>query len=168
MRIKFFLFSFLFPWSLLAQPSLPAIKFQTLPKERINSAPFSTPQELKGKVVLVDFWASWCEPCKEALPHYNKLYLKYKDQGLVVIGINEDDDIKERDAFLKTTSLAIPLYYDKDKSLIQDFKVQALPTLYVFDKNLKPVAFYRGYKTENSQALESQILKLLKSEPDQR
>ncbi|WII71576.1 TlpA disulfide reductase family protein [Bdellovibrio sp. 22V] len=117
--------------------------------------------DLKGKVVLVDFWASWCGPCKEALPHYNRLQKKYKDQGVVFIGINEDDDAKERDAFLKSQAIEFAQYLDKNKEMAKDFKIQALPSLFVFDKNLKPAALYRGFDDKKPQALEKKIQELL-------
>lgn len=145
-----------------AKSSVPDIEFKKLPAVKLNTHKLSGIKDLQGKVVLVDFWASWCSPCKEALPHYGKLYEKYKDKGLVVIGINEDDDLAERDAFLKSTPIQFPLFFDQDKSAVADFQVKALPTLYVFDKKLKPVAMHRGFDAKDTQALEKQIQELLK------
>ncbi|UXR63360.1 TlpA family protein disulfide reductase [Bdellovibrio bacteriovorus] len=145
-----------------AKNPVPEVEFRKLPAVKLNTHSISSIKDLQGKVVLVDFWASWCSPCKEALPHYGKLYEKYKDKGLLVIGINEDDDIAERDAFLKTMPLKFPLFFDQDKSAVADFQVKALPTLYVFDKKLKPVAMHRGFDAKDTQALEKQILDLLK------
>lgn len=136
--------------------------FHRLPAIHLNKHLIADVASLKGHVVLVDFWASWCEPCKAALPHYNKLYGKYREQGLIILGINEDDDIKERDAFLKKVPLDFPLYFDKDKALVKDFDVKALPTLFVFDKNTKPVSFYRGFDEKDTHTLEKQIQRLLK------
>lgn len=136
--------------------------FHRLPSLHLNKHSVQSVSALKGKVVLVDFWASWCSPCKAALPHYNGLYNKYRDQGLVVLGINEDDDTLERDAFLKTVQIDFPLFYDKDKVLVKDFDVKALPTLYVFDRKTKPVAFYRGFDEKDPQVLEKLIQRLLK------
>lgn len=136
--------------------------FHRLPSSHLNKHTVHSVEALKGKVVLVDFWASWCEPCKAALPHYNNLYRKYREQGLIVLGINEDDSTQERDAFLKTIKIEFPLYHDKDKSLVKDFDVKALPTLYVFDRKTKPVAFYRGFDEKDPQALEKLLQRLLK------
>lgn len=160
LRVLFCLF--LLPFSAFAKDAPLDIEFKTLPTELIQNEKIAKLEDLKGRVVLIDFWASWCEPCKQALPHYNKLYKKFKGQGLIILGINEDDDTKERDAFLKTQSLEFPLYFDKDKKLIKDFKVQALPSLFVFDKNLKPVALFRGFDESKPQALEKKIQELLK------
>lgn len=158
---------FMSAWSLSVfskNTTPPNVEFKNLSAEALSKGSKLQFGDLKGKVVLMDFWASWCEPCKEALPHYNKLYKKYKDQGLIVIGINEDDDIKERDDFLKTHPVEFAMFYDKSKQMAKDFKVQALPSLFVFDKKLKPVALYRGFSDDKPQALEKQIQELLKDE----
>lgn len=163
MRALIFVFLVSFMSTTWAQKANPLdVDFKTLPGELVQGPKVSKIDDLKGKVVLVDFWAAWCEPCKEALPHYNRLYKKYKDKGLVIIGINEDDDLKERDAFLKMHPLEFPIYFDKSKQMVKDFKVQALPSLFVFDKNLKPVALYRGFSDDKPQALEKKIQELLK------
>ncbi|NUN07316.1 MAG: TlpA family protein disulfide reductase [Bdellovibrio sp.] len=137
------------------------IEIKSLPSKHLQGEKLKGLGDLKGKVVLIDFWASWCEPCKEALPIYNNLYKKYKDQGLVIIGINEDNDEKDRDTFLKTTPLDFPMYQDEKSQWVSQFKIQALPTLFVFDKNLKPISMYRGFSPEKATSLEKQIKDLL-------
>ena len=137
------------------------IEIKNIPSEHVQGPKLTGLNDLKGKVVLIDFWASWCEPCKEALPIYNNLYKKYKDQGLIIIGINEDNDKKERDSFLKTTSLDFPMYQDEKSQWVNQFKIQALPTLFVFDRNLKPISMYRGFSPEKATTLEKQIKDLL-------
>ncbi len=159
MRAVVFLAAALVSFSVQAQ-SVPQVNFKTFDADHVQGAKLSH-SDLKGKVVLVDFWAAWCDPCKEALPHYNKLYNKYKDKGLVVIGLNEDDDAKERDGFLKTHPLDFSIYHDKSKKMVKDFQVQALPSLFVFDKNLKPVALFRGFNADKPQALEKKVRELL-------
>lgn len=160
--LRFLLPFILFSSLALAATPTPDVEFKALTAEALSkdSVKFS---DLKGKVIIVDFWASWCEPCKEALPHYNKLYEKYKSQGVIFLGINEDDDSKERDAYLKAHKISFSTYFDKDKQMAKDFKVVALPTLFVFDKNLKPVILYRGFDDKKPQVLEKKIQELLKA-----
>lgn len=143
-----------------AETTLPTVEFKALSSEHIQGTKLNY-SELKGKVVLIDFWAAWCEPCKEALPHYNKIFKKYKDQGLIVIGMNEDDDKKERDTFLKSHSLDFPIYHDTSKQMIKNFNVQALPSLFVFDRSLNLVSLYRGFNPEKTETLEKKIQELL-------
>lgn len=161
MRIWFLTLSTVFMCSLAsAETSLPTVDFKALPGEHLQGSKLNY-SELKGNVVLVDFWAAWCEPCKEALPHYNKIFKKYKDQGLIVIGMNEDDDKKERETFLKSHTLDFPIYHDTAKQMIKSFNVQALPSLFVFDRSMKLVALYRGFKPEKTESLEKKIQELL-------
>lgn len=148
-------------FSLSAQQS-PTISFKSLPAESLGKSQIKDFKDLNGKVVLVDFWAAWCEPCKQALPHYNKLFKKYQDQGLMVIGINEDDDIKERDAFLKTKAPDFPLFADTNKEMLKTFNVQAIPSLFVFDKKMNLVSTHRGFSEEKFKNLELKIQDLLK------
>ncbi len=141
------------------------VELKQLPTSYVQNVTIKKIEDLKGKVVLLDIWASWCEPCKEALPIYVKLLDKYKSQGLVVLTINADDDVKDRDQFLKTHPLVLPVYWDKGKALIKDLKVVALPSLFVFDKNLKPVALYRGFDPDKLSALEKTIEEQMKKAP---
>ncbi|QLY26996.1 TlpA disulfide reductase family protein [Bdellovibrio sp. KM01] len=136
------------------------ISFNKLPGHSINEHKIRF-EDLKGKVVLVDFWATWCEPCKEALPHYSALYKKYKNQGLVVLAVNEDDNEKERDAYLKKSPYPFPVFTDPDRKFMNSFDVVAIPTVFVFDKNTKPVTFVRGFDAKKAQALEKTVQDLL-------
>lgn len=115
-------------------------------------------EDLKNKVVLVDFWASWCEPCKEALPIYNKLYQKHKTAGLIIIGVNEDDEPKDRDAFLKAHPVSFPMFHDTDGKWAKELQIQALPTLYVFGKDKKAIKFYRGFNGDSKKMAELEKL----------
>ncbi|WP_413294180.1 TlpA disulfide reductase family protein [Bdellovibrio sp. HCB185ZH] len=142
-----------------ANPAL-NISFTRLPGNSINEHKVRY-EDLKGKVVLVDFWATWCEPCKEALPHYSALYKKYKKQGLVVLAVNEDDNEKERDAYLKKSPYPFPVFVDQERKFMNSFDVVAIPTVFVFDKNTKPVTFVRGFDAKKAQALEKTIQDLL-------
>ncbi len=137
------------------------IAFTALPGEPINEHKIRF-EDLKGKVVLVDFWATWCEPCKEALPHYSALFKKYKKQGLIVLAVNEDDNAKERDAYLKKDPYPFPVFADPEKKFLNSFDVAAIPTVFVFDKNLKLVTFIRGFDAKKAKTLEDTVSQLLK------
>lgn len=137
------------------------IKFNSFPAEPLLGNKLISLEKLKGKIVIIDFWASWCEPCKNSFPFYNELFLKYKDQGLVIIGVSTDDNTQERDRFLKDHPVEFLIYYDKSKQMISDFKVKILPSLFLFDKELKPVRFFGGFNSKNKSDLEAEIKKLL-------
>ncbi|WP_413561280.1 TlpA disulfide reductase family protein [Bdellovibrio sp. HCB209] len=145
-----------------AKAEIPNVELKSLPGESLNQhkVKFS---DLKGKVVLVDFWATWCGPCKEALPHYTSLLKKYQKQGLVILAINEDDIAKDRDAYLAQTPYPFPVFADEGKKFLGAFNVVAIPTVFIFDKNTKPVTFVRGFDAKKAQAIENTIQELLKS-----
>jgi thiol-disulfide isomerase/thioredoxin len=141
------------------------ISFNSLPTYSLNPEKKISFADLKGKVVLVDFWASWCEPCKEALPHYVELFNKYGPEKVVIIGINADEDPKERDSYLNKNKIPFPLYSDPERKMIKDFKVLAIPTLIVFDRNLRPIEQIRGYSEKKIQKIKNLVEELLKSDP---
>lgn len=149
--------------SLFAAQSLAQdLNLKSFPREALTNERILNIDELKGKIVVVDFWAAWCDPCKEALPHYNKLYQKYKDQGVVFIGLNEDDDEKLRDEFLKNNSITFPIYSDPGQKTVKEYKVQAIPTLFIFDRNHKQVGLFRGFTDKKLKQIEQKIQDLLK------
>lgn len=130
------------------------IKFDGISVVPVTSGAPTKLADFKDKIVVIDFWASWCEPCKYALPHYNKLYKSFKNRDVIFVGINEDDDAKERDATLKAIPLDFPIYQDKDQTMAKKFQVVALPTLYVLNKNHEVVRMFRGFDKSKPNDLE--------------
>lgn len=94
------------------------------------------PSSAKGKVVLLDFWATFCRPCKESLPKLQALYAKHKDDGLVIVGISEDDEPKQvLPAFLKEAGVEFAVVVDPEqRAAAGPFKVSALPTELIVDR----------------------------------
>lgn len=98
-----------------------------------------TLSKLKGKVVLLDFWASWCGPCRRSMPHLEETWSKYKDRGLVVIGINVDKEQEKALAFLSklggTAAFHYPLALDPRGRVMGAYKVMQMPTAYLIGKD---------------------------------
>ena len=92
-----------------------------------------------GKVVLVDFWATWCPPCREEIPHVVKMYQQYHDQGLEIIGVSSDNDKRTMAAFLKATpDMAWPELFGSTTGwhpLTKKFGISSIPTMYLIDRN---------------------------------
>ena len=118
----------------------------------------------KGKVVVLDFWASWCEPCKVELPILNKLYKKYHGNGLEILGVNEDKELSEAKSFLKSYPMQMPLLEDGIKGVVlTKLEVDGLPVTYVLDKSGKVHKIHKGFKPGDLVKFEEEIVALLKS-----
>jgi len=91
-------------------------------------------QSLKGKVVLVDIWASWCIPCRAAFPAYDSLYRQYRDQGFEVLAINVDETRSAADRFLSGREFQMRVLFDPAGVAPTGFNVRAMPTSYLVDK----------------------------------
>ena len=93
--------------------------------------------DLRGKVVLVNFWTSWCPPCRLEMPAIEKTYRSYKDLGFVVIGVNLTAQDAEKDAanFVKEIGVTFPIALDRDNAIGNLYRVTALPTSYFVDRN---------------------------------
>ena len=91
------------------------------------------PDSLKGTVVLVDFWASWCGPCKKTFPVMNDLQKKYGDRGLVIIAINEDEERSDMQDFLKQNPATFVVVRDPGQKLVAEAGVPTMPGSFVLD-----------------------------------
>ena len=118
-----------------------------------------------GKVVLVDFWASWCEPCLRSFPWMNDLQRRHGDAGLVIIAVNLDQERGLADAFLKTTPANFHLEFDAAGNLARRFGVQAMPTSFLIDRNGRVRIRHAGFRDKQRAERERQIEDLLKESP---
>ena len=105
--------------------------------------------DIKGKVVLVDFWAPWCSVCKETFPVMNELQKKYGPQGLVIIAINMDEHTKDTDTamkdFLKEHKADFTVVWDVEQKLADKVNVPTPPSSYIIGKDGKVLAMHAGY-----------------------
>ena len=115
-----------------------------------------------GKVVLVDFWASWCGPCKQALPAYNKLYSKFKKDGFSVVGINVDDEKSAGVKFLQEHPVNFPIVYDSGKKLVSEVGVVTMPTSYLVDSKGNVHEVHQGFREGDESKMARDIAGLLK------
>ena len=121
---------------------------------------------IKNGPVIIDFWALWCVPCRKELPHLQDLYKKYKDKGLTVLAINEDDPSSEAKVkpFVKGKRFTFKTAIDKDKELWRKFKIASLPTLFLIDKQGNIVKIHTGYRPGDEKQLEIEIKQLLETD----
>lgn len=133
-------------------------------------APESGPEwplldKYEGKVVLVDFWASWCEPCLRSFPWMNDMQRRHGDAGLVVVAVNLDQERGLADAFLKKTPANFHLEFDAAGELARRFGVQAMPTSFLIDRSGKVRIRHAGFRDKQRAERERQIEDLLKESP---
>ena len=119
-----------------------------------------------GQVVLLDFWASWCVPCRRSFPWMNQMQQKYGEQGLVIIGVNMDANAEDAQAFLRDYPAQFTIISDPDGDLARRFGVEAMPSSYVIGRDGAVVATHMGFQVKKSDEYEEQIRQVLLSGED--
>lgn len=132
----------------------------TLPSIHADQ-PAITLSELEGKVVYVDFWASWCAPCLTSLPLYNDLYKEYRDQGLEIVAINVDNPIEDGLDFLLDTPLDFLIPADPDGETAELFGVIGMPSSYLISPDGEVKLVHMGFRNGDIELIESEIQKAL-------
>jgi peroxiredoxin len=94
---------------------------------------------LKGKVVLVNFWATWCPPCRKEMPDLNTLYQRFKDQGFVILAISDEEADKVK-PFIAERNISYPVMLDPGRKVNELFQVEGIPKSFVYDREGKLVA----------------------------
>jgi thiol-disulfide isomerase/thioredoxin len=117
---------------------------------------------LRGKVVLLDFWASWCSPCLKSFPWMNEVQKKLGADGFVIVAVNVDQDRALADAFMKKVPAQFRVEYDPKGALARQFDVQAMPTSFLIDRNGQIRVRHAGFKEKQRDEREDEIVKLLK------
>jgi peroxiredoxin len=114
-----------------------------------------------GKVVLVDFWATWCEPCRVSFPHYETLAKKFEGD-VVVVGISEDDEPDGIKAFAKETGATFALAWDANKSVAAGYHPESMPTSFIVDRHKLVRYVHGGFRPGDEKVIEDQVRELLK------
>lgn len=137
-------------------PSFTVDAIKNVTAEKINL------DEYKGKVVYVDFWASWCGPCKRSFPKLEELRTKYKDKGFEVIAINMDENAQDAKDFLEKFPVTFPIGSDPKGGIAEQYKIKGLPSAYIIDRQGAISHIVVGFdeKTE-FETIESVTTKLL-------
>jgi peroxiredoxin len=112
---------------------------------------------LRGKVVLVDFWASWCEPCKKELPLLDKLAPKLHARGIEIVAVNIDDDTKKAADFLASHGLHLTVVADAGKKIVGAWEPPKMPSSFVVDKSGVVRAVHGGFEPGDEAKLEAEL-----------
>jgi cytochrome c biogenesis protein CcmG, thiol:disulfide interchange protein DsbE len=117
--------------------------------------------EFKGRVVYLDFWASWCAPCRESFPWMNRLQGELGHEGLVVIAVNVDRERVDAERFLRKHPAQFRIVYDPDGLLPEKFGVVGMPTSLLIDRNGQVQSRHEGFMLRDRDALRQQIRALV-------
>lgn len=115
--------------------------------------------EYRGQVILINFWASWCGPCRQEMPLLDELHKDYAKLGFSVFGVNVDKDPAKADKILRDIPVSFPILYDSDSQVSKLFDVDAMPTTVIVDRDGNMRFLHRGYK----KGYEDQYLKDIKA-----
>ena len=102
--------------------------------------------QYQGQVVMINFWASWCGPCRQEMPLLESIYKKYNKLGFTLLGVNVEPDSKAADDWLKATPVSFPILYDKDSKVSKLYDVDGMPSTVIIDRTGKLRVLHRGYK----------------------
>lgn len=117
--------------------------------------------ELRGDVVYIDFWASWCAPCRQSFPWMNEMHHRYKDQGLKILAIGIDRTRDLSDQFLASLPADFLIGFDHEGKLAEQFKLIGMPTAYLLDRNGVLVKEHVGFRKSKTAEYEASIRALL-------
>jgi thiol-disulfide isomerase/thioredoxin len=115
---------------------------------------------LRGKVVLVDLWASWCDPCKKELPHLAELAARLRGRGVEVLAINVDKDRRNADAFLRAHDLHLRVLYDPEATVPVRYEPAKMPTSFVIDRGGMVRYVNGGFTPGDEKKIERQLVEL--------
>jgi len=113
--------------------------------------------QFRGKVVVVDFWASWCGPCRQSFPWLNSIAQKYRDKGLIVVGVNVDRERNDAERFLNEVAADFPIIYDPAGSLAAHYQVTGMPSSFVLAPDGHVIAKHVGFKNSARAAREAEL-----------
>ena len=134
--------------------------FLTLPMASATEQTLDLAQ-YQGKVVVLDFWASWCVPCRRSFPWLNTMHEKYADDGLVIVGVNLDLERADAESFLAEFPAEFKIYFDDSKALAKNFDVIAMPSSYVLGRNGEVRVKHYGFKVMKQDEYEAAIVAAL-------
>jgi thiol-disulfide isomerase/thioredoxin len=126
-----------------------------------DNTPYN-PESDRGSVLLLDVWATWCEPCRDALPLYEQLSKEYGQRGLKVYALNVDEDARAIPAFVEETKLSLPILVDENAKVAEKaLKVRAMPTTFLVDRQGRVRFVHEGFAEEFLVKYQNQIEQLL-------
>ncbi len=118
--------------------------------------------EQQGDVVMINFWASWCGPCRQEMPLLEALYQKYKDLGFTIWGVNVEEDSSSAKNLLKDISVNFPILFDNENKVSKLYNLIAMPSTVLVDRDGNQRFFHAGYRPGDEAEYDRLIRKLVR------
>jgi peroxiredoxin len=119
--------------------------------------------EQRGRIVMVNFWATWCAPCRQEMPHLERIHQKYKPAGFVLLGVSVDDDPRNAVSVAQKLGVTFPILLDTDKQVSRAFDVRTMPSTVLLDRDGTVRFAHRGYRDGYEATYEQQVRELLRA-----
>jgi peroxiredoxin len=116
----------------------------------------------RGKVVMLNFWASWCGPCRKEMPLMDQIYKKYTAAGFVLLGVNVDTDSTDAQKFLTQVPVSFPIAYDRENKVAKMYEVSTMPSTFFIDRKGHVRQLHRSYKEGDENEYLSEIRTLIR------
>ena len=117
---------------------------------------------LKGKVVLINFWATWCGPCRKEMPLLEQIHKKYAPLGFTMLGVNVEEDTRLMDTFLKDVPVTFPVLLDPANGVSKLYNVSAMPSTVIVDRKGNVRFIHQGYKPGDENKYQDLIRQLIR------
>jgi thiol-disulfide isomerase/thioredoxin len=134
----------------------PAFQLDSLDGKAVNLADY------KGQVVMLNFWASWCGPCRQEMPILEQLHKQYRAKGFTLVGVNVEPDSGAALKWLKNTPVSFPILFDRDSVASKLYEVQGMPNTVIIDRQGRVRFIHRGYKPGEENEYLDQIRSLIR------
>lgn len=118
--------------------------------------------EYRGQVVMLNFWASWCAPCRQEMPLLEDLYKKYKPLGFTLLGVNVEQDSSKASTLLRNIKVSFPILFDNENKVSKQYNVSAMPTTVIIDRDGNLRYLHQGYKPGYELEYQKQIKALIR------
>jgi peroxiredoxin len=118
--------------------------------------------DYRGQVLLINFWASWCGPCRQEMPLLEDLYKRYSKLGFTIMGVNVDTDSTKANNYLRDITVTFPIVYDLTNAVSKSYNVNAMPTTVIVDRNGNMRFLHQGYKPGYERDYKKEVVRLIK------
>ena len=118
--------------------------------------------ELRGQVVMINFWASWCGPCRQEMPILEQIYQHYAPMGFTLLGVNVEEDSAAANKVLKEIAVSFPVLYDNKNQVSESYQVRAMPTTVLIDRDGQMRFLHKGYQPGYEDSYQQQVRELIR------